>query len=76
MVALGQISSKKSVVSLDLSSPRSVIQVPLVLCSSRSYDSEPEVSETNFSEHETETGEMSDNEFVDVLEFGPCRSVA
>jgi hypothetical protein len=75
VVTLGQISSKKSVVSLDLLSPRSVIQVSLDLCSARSYDSELEVSETNFDEHEAD-GEMSNNEFADVLEFGPCRSVA
>ena len=37
------------------------------------YDSELEVSETNF---EIEAGEMSRDEFDGVLEFGPCRSVA
>ena len=37
------------------------------------YDSELEVSEIPFDE--PETGEMSNGEFVDVLEIGPCRSV-
>ena len=38
------------------------------------YDSELEVGETQFDE--SETGEMSNGEFVDVLEFGSCRFVA
>ena len=39
------------------------------------YDSELEVSETCFDE--SEAGEMSSrDEFGEVLEFGPCRSVA
>ena len=38
------------------------------------YDSELEVSETYFDE--SEAGEMSRDEFGEVLEFGPCRSVA
>ena len=38
------------------------------------FDSEFAVSETQFDE--SETGEISNGVFVDVLEFGPCRSVA
>ena len=66
-------------VPLDLCSSRSVIVAPLGPLSPRSfvtddYDSELEVSETQFDE--SEAGEMSNGEFGEVLEFGPCRSVA
>jgi hypothetical protein len=66
-------------VPLDHLSPRSVISVPPDLDKklhtiTDDYDSELEVSETQFDE--SGTGEMSIGEFVDVLELGPCRSVA
>ena len=65
-------------VPLDLCSSRSVIVAPLGPLSPRSfvtddYDSELEVSETNFDD--TEARETS-HELDGVLEFGPCRSVA
>ena len=74
------LCSSRSVITAALGhlSPRSVISVPLGFDKkfiSDDYDSELEVSETQFDE--SEAGEMSSrDEFVEVLEFGPCRSVA
>ena len=78
-VSLG-LCSTRSVITAALGhlSPRSVISVPLGFDKkfiSDDYDSELEVSETQFDE--SEAGEMSSrDEFGEVLEFGPCRSVA